>query len=186
MAFFIPCVSSHLTHFLPLPHRRYHCLGAGLGSITYGNLASMFLNIPTAKPTAAPSGPSRKPTTAPSLRPSPAPTAVPSASGAINSGYMYGIAYSDSTCASVDTMFVYPIGVCIKASGIKLANYKAFPALGYFNISYWSFADFSCTTYDPSSSSVFSIPFGSCAAGGVYGYSATPPTVPRAAGVIQA
>ena len=145
----------------------------------------MFLNIPTAKPTASPSGPSLKPTPTPSLRPSPAPTAVPSASGAINSGYMHGITYSDSTCASMDTMFVCTIGVCIKSAGIKFANYKAFPALGYFNISRWSFTDNSCTTYDPSSSSVLSVPFGSCAAGSVYGYSATPPTVPRAAVVIK-
>ena len=138
----------------------------------------MFLNIPTFEPTAVPSRPS--------LEPSPAPTAVPSASGAINSGYMYGITYSESTCVTVETMFLYAIGVCIKAAGIKFANYKAFPALGYFNISYWSFTDNSCTTYDPSSSSVLSVYFGSCADGGVYGYSATPPTVPRAAGVIQA
>jgi len=140
-------------------------------------------------PSPAPAGPFLKPTTAPALRPSPAPTAVPSSSGAINSGYLYGIGYdiySDVSCATVDNMFVYAIGVCIKAAGIKFANYKAFPALGYFNISYWSFTDNSCNTYDPSSSSVLSIPFGSCAAGGVYGYSATPPTVPRAAGVIQA
>jgi hypothetical protein len=86
----------------------------------------------------------------------------------------------------MDNMFVYTIGVCIKSAGIKLANYKAFPALGYFNISYWSFTDNSCTTYDPSSSSVLSIPFGSCANGGVYGYSAMPPTISRAAGAIKA
>ena len=158
----------------------------GLGSITYGNLASMFLNIPTAKPTARPSGPSQKPTPTPSFRPTSKPTALPTTPGAINSGYIYGISYSDTACASTDSMFVYAVGVCIKTAGIKFANYVPYPALGYFNISYLSFTDNSCANYDASSSSVMSIPFGSCAAGGVYGHSTLPPTVPRSAGVIEA
>ena len=158
----------------------------GLGSITYGNLASMFLNIPTAMPTSRPSGPSQKPTPTPSFRPSSKPTALPTKSGAINSGYVYGISYSDSACATAASMFVYQVGVCIKANAFKFANYVPYPTLGYFNISYLSFTDSSCTNYDPSSSVMLSVRFGSCAAGEVYGYSTVPPTVPRSDGVIEA
>ena len=158
-----------------------------MGSISYGNLASMFLNVPTSKPTARPSGPSQQPTPTPSFRPSSKPTVVPSSSGASTSGgYLYGISYSDTACAYTESVFVYAVGICIKAAKIKFANYAPFPALGYFNISYMSFTDNTCTRYDPSSSSVISIPFGSCTAGGVYGYSSTAPNVPRDGGVIEA
>ena len=113
-------------------------------------------------------------------------TALPSPSGAINSGYIYGISYSDTACASTDSMFVYQVGVCIKASAIKFANYVAFPARGYFNVSYLAFNDNSCTSYNASLSSILTVTFGSCATGEVYGYSAVPPTVPRTAGIIDA
>ena len=161
-------------------------------TVSYKGTAAQYYQVsycsvlaPTATPTSSPTGPSYKPTPQPTT---PRPTGLPTVAGAINTGYIVVMRYSDYyTCSTVASVTLYRLGACIVSSttsSYKYLNYDAarFASTGYVQVAYVGYSDGSCGTV----SSHYNTNLGSssCSSNSIAAYTSSLPVLPP--GVIAA